>query len=92
MIEKEFEISTREAVKRLSSTLQHKLRVVMKCYTITNFTLNEEERTFSFNKTNRIRGIVVKDSKTYVGSYVLNENETPTYDKEYLLRINVGRI
>tara|TARA_Y100000389_G_C17413882_1_gene492549 strand:- start:586 stop:864 length:279 start_codon:yes stop_codon:yes gene_type:complete len=92
MIEKEFEVSIREAKKRLSSTLQHKLRVVMKCYTVINFTLNENDRTFSFNKTNRIRGIVIKDSKTYAGSYVVNENENSSYDKEYVLKVNVGRV
>ena len=90
MVEKAFQISKREAEKRLSSTLQHKLRVVMKCYTVTNFSINEESNTFSFNKTNRIRGIVIKDKKMYVGSYILMENESPTYDMEYNLKINVG--
>tara|TARA_B100000900_G_C20479780_1_gene674957 strand:- start:711 stop:989 length:279 start_codon:yes stop_codon:yes gene_type:complete len=90
LIEKSFQISKREAENRLSSTLQHKLRVVMKCYTITNFSFNEESCTFYFNKTNRIRGIVVKDKKMYSGSYVLLTNETPQYDKEYNIKINVG--
>lgn len=90
MIEKAFQISKREAEKRLSSTLQHKLRVVMKCYTVTGFSVNEESNTFSFNKTNRIRGIVIKDKKIYTGNYVLMENENPTYDMEYSLKINVG--
>lgn len=92
MIEKAFQISKREAENRLSSTLQHKLRVVMKCYTVTNFSFNEESCTFCFNKTNRIRGIVVKDKKMYSGSYVLLENETPQYDKEYNIKINVGTL
>ena len=46
MIIKSFQISKREAEKRLSSTLQHKLRVVMKCYTINNFSINEENVEF----------------------------------------------
>tara|TARA_Y100000389_G_C17468070_1_gene527535 strand:- start:491 stop:769 length:279 start_codon:yes stop_codon:yes gene_type:complete len=92
VIEKAFQISKREAENRLSSTLQHKLRVVMKCYTVTNFSFNEESCTFRFNKTNRIRGIVVKDKKMYSGSYVLLENETPQYDKEYSIKINVGTL
>lgn len=64
----------------------------MKCYTVTNFSFNEESCTFCFNKTNRIRGIVVKDKKMYSGSYVLLENETPQYDKEYNIKINVGTL
>lgn len=92
MIAKSFQISKRDAEKRLSSTLQHKLRVVMKCYTITNFSINEELNSFSFNKTNRIRGIVVKDKKTYSGTYSLFLNETSNYDMEYDMTINVGNL
>jgi len=90
MIIKSFQISKRAAEKRLSSTLQHKLRVVMKCYTITNFSINEDNNTFSFNKTNRIRGIVIKDKKKYLGTYNLVLNESSEYDMEYGLTINVG--
>jgi hypothetical protein len=90
MIIKSFQISKREAEKRLSSTLQHKLRVVMKCYTITDFSINEDNNAFSFNKTNRIRGIVIKDKKKYLGTYNLALNERCEYDKEYDLTINVG--
>lgn len=92
MIIKSFQISKREAEKRLSSTLQHKLRVVMKCYTINNFSINEENSTFSFNKTNRIRGIVIKDKNTFSGTYDLLKSETPEYDMEYNLTINVGNL
>jgi hypothetical protein len=84
-----FEIPIRSAERRLSSTLQHKLRVVMKCYTITNFQINENDLTFSFNKTNKIRGITLKDSKDYFGSYYLEKNNNHKEDKEYTLTINI---
>ena len=90
MISQKFEISIREAEKRLTSTLQHKLRIVMKCYTIVNFQINENEQTFSFKKTNRIRGIVINDSKTYNGSFVLEKKETSIEGKEYILNVVVG--
>lgn len=90
MITKTFEISTREAEKRLSSTIQHKLRVVLKCYTITNFFLNQEQNSFSFNKTNRIRGIVIKDKNLYQGSFILEKSKELKEDLEYKLTINVG--
>jgi hypothetical protein len=89
MPRKSFDISIRKAERRLASTIQHKLRVVMNCYTVKNFELNEDENTFSFNKTNRIRGIVINDSKDYTGSYVLEKNENPFEDKEYNLTIIV---
>jgi hypothetical protein len=90
MISQKFEISIREAEKRLVSTLQHKLRIVMKCYTIVNFQINENEHTFSFKKTNRIRGIVINDSKTYNGSFVLEKKETSIEGKEYILNVVIG--
>lgn len=89
MTTRTFNISERKAERRLSSTLQHKLRVVMKCYTVTNFNLNEENYTFSFNKTNRIRGIILRDSKDYSGSFLLEKNINPQEDKEYSLIINI---
>lgn len=89
MTTRSFEISNRSAERRLSSTLQHKLRVVMKCYTITNFQINEDSYTFCFNKTNKIRGIILKDSKDYSGSYSLEKNLNIKEDKEYILTINI---
>jgi hypothetical protein len=90
MITKVFKISTREAESRLSSTLQHKLRIVLKCYTITNFFINQEQNSFSFNKTNRIRGIVIKDKNLYQGSFILEKSKEIKEDLEYKLTINVG--
>lgn len=90
MIRKDFNISTKEAKSRLSSTLQHKLRVVLKCYTINNFILNEESHSFSFNKTNRIRGIKIIDSKDYLGQYSLEKNEQSSEGKEYKLSVIVN--
>jgi hypothetical protein len=89
MITNTFKISTRKAERRLSSTLQHKLRVVMKCYTIINFSINQEQNTFSFNKTNNIRGIVINDGKNYNGSYVLEKIPESEEGFEYKLIINV---
>ncbi len=90
MITKTFKISTREAERRLSSTIQHKLRVVLKCYTITNFILNQEQNSFSFNKTNRVRGIVIKDKNNYQGSFILEKSKELKEGLEYNLVINVG--
>jgi len=90
MTSKHFLISSREAENRLSSTIQHKLRIVMKCYTISNFNIENNNNTFSFNKTNRIRGIKLIDKNNYTGSFVLEKNPNPLEDKEYTLIINVG--
>jgi len=90
MISKEFDISIREAEKRLSTTLQHKLRIVLRCYTIVNFSLNIETNSFTFNKTNRVRGITLKDSKQFSGNFILTQNPTLPEKKEYNLIINLN--
>jgi hypothetical protein len=63
-----FFVSDRDFRKRLSSDIQHKLRVLMKCYTIKNFLLNEDQ-SFSFNKSHKIKGIRIDDEKMYNGIY-----------------------
>lgn len=90
MIIKEFDISIREAERRLSTTLQHKLRIVLRCYTIVNFTLNLENNSFTFNKTNRVRGITLKDSKVFSGTFTLNKYPTLPEKKEYNLVITLN--
>lgn len=92
MKRKKFIISRRQATTRISSTLQHKLRVVMKCYTVKNFIINEEDNTFTFNKTNRVRGIVISDKKNYSGSYETSKLEVqdPLEDEKFELTIYVN--
>ena len=90
MTTKRFVISKREGETRISSTIQHKLRVVLKCYTIKNFNVNQEENTFTFNKTNRIRGIVINDKKLYSGSFQIVLNDNLIEDKEYILIITIN--
>lgn len=48
MIKYEFITDSKRFKKRIKSDLQHKLRVALKCYTILNFQL-EEDNTFTFN-------------------------------------------
>lgn len=68
MTSREFNIDNRTIARRLPSLLQHKLRVVMKCYTITGFVLNEDN-TFVFRKSHMINGVRLNDSKVYTGSF-----------------------
>ncbi len=49
MIQYDYTVDIKRFKKRLKSDLQHKLRVALKCYTVFNFQLNEEEKTFTFH-------------------------------------------
>ena len=90
MIAREFIIEKKLFLRRKLTILQHKLRVVMKCYTIVNFQLdeneNENENKFSFQKSYRISKVRIDDSNINTGGYSIEE--IPTTDK-ILLKIYV---
>lgn len=87
MISREFKIDLKTFRKRKLTILQHKLRVVMRCYTITNFILNDSDNTFSFQKTYRRSGIQFTDSSISTGKF--EAVETGVEDK-IILKIYVN--
>lgn len=87
MISREFKIDLKTFRRRKLTILQHKLRVVMKCYTITNFVLNDSDNTFSFQKTYRRSGIQFTDSSVSTGKFETIEVEG---DDKITLKINVN--
>jgi len=86
MVGKDFKINKKTFRKRKLSTLQHKLRVLMKCYTVVNFDLDEETQSFTFKKTYRINGIKMDDPKGYSGRFEVEDLD----DDNIKLRIIVG--
>jgi hypothetical protein len=58
----------------------------MKCYTVVNFELDDNEGTFSFQKSYRINKVRIDDSNVNTGGYSMEE--IPTTDK-VLLKIYV---
>jgi hypothetical protein len=86
MIAREFIIEKKLFLRRKLTILQHKLRVVMKCYTVVNFQLDDNENKFSFQKSYRINKVRIDDSNVNTGGYSIEE--IPTTDK-ILLKIYV---
>jgi len=84
MPQKDFIISKEDSTKRLYSKIHHKLRVVLKCYTINEFKMLTED-TFSFRKKYRVKGIKLQDKKTLTGRYELIEID----DESVLLKLFV---
>ena len=83
---KDFKIKKKVFRKRKLSTLQHKLRVLMKCYTVVDFDLDYDTNTFTFKKNHRINGLKMSDPKEYTGRFEVEE-----YDDENVnLRLIVG--
>lgn len=73
MIAREFTISLKTFRRRKLTLLQHKLRVVMKCYTVNNFSLNDIDNTFSFQKTFKKSGIQINDTTINTGRFEIVE-------------------
>lgn len=86
MITREFIVEKKLFLRRKLTILQHKLRVVMKCYTVVNFQLDDNESKFSFQKSYRINKVRIDDSNVNTGGYSIEE--IPTTDK-VLLKIYV---
>lgn len=86
MVYKDFIIKRKAFRRRKLSTIRHKLRVLMKCYTIVNFKIDEDEETFTFMKTHRINGVRLEDPKQYSGRYEVEDVDNDTIN----LRLYVG--
>lgn len=85
MVYKDFVIKRRTFRRRKLTILQHKLRVLMKCYTVVDFELTDDN-TFTFKKTHKINGLKMDDPKEYSGSFEVSDVD----DKSINLRISVG--
>lgn len=86
MVIKDFKISKKIFRRRKLSTLQHKLRVLMKCYTIVNFDIDDESQSFTFKKTHKINGLKMSDPKEYSGRFEVDEID----DSNVNLRLIIG--
>jgi hypothetical protein len=73
MISREFKINLKTFRRRKLTLLQHKLRVVMKCYTVNNFALNDVDNSFSFQKTFKKSGIQINDTTVNTGKFETSE-------------------
>jgi len=73
MNSKVFKISRDEFRRRKKTILQHKLRVVLKCYTVFNFALNEENDRFTFSKSYKINGRRIEDLNVLEGFFELED-------------------
>jgi hypothetical protein len=86
MVSKGFKINKKTFKRRKSSTIQHKLRVIMKCYTIVGFELNDDEQTFTFKKTHKINGLKMNDPKEHSGRFEIEDMD----DDDISLKLIVG--
>jgi hypothetical protein len=86
MISKLFIVKKSDFLKKKLTIIQHKLRVVMKCYTIREFEADEQNKTYSFKVVRRINGVKIESKKELQGSYEIDEVD----EDRISLRLKVG--
>lgn len=75
MVSKTFKVNKRKFLLRKLSIIQHKLRTVMRCYTVFNFVLDDEIQKYKFQKAHKVNGIRMEDPEMHFGSYEVKEIE-----------------
>ena len=75
MVVKSFKIKKKDFERKPITIFQHKLRALMKCYTIRDLILDELNFTITFKKSHKINSIKMQDPKEYVGKYEVIETE-----------------
>jgi len=86
MISRLFTIKKADFIKRKLTIIQRKLRLVMKCYSIRDFEVDEFEKKYKFKITRKINGVKLESKKQFEGTYEIDE-----VDEDRLsLRLKVG--
>jgi len=81
MFSKRFKVKKREFDKKINTVFQHKLRLLMNCYTVRDIMVNEQEQFCRFKKSHKISGIKMMDPKEYTVKYEIE----PAEDDDYIM-------
>jgi len=73
MTSRDFKITLEDFNKKKKTIIQHKIRTLLKCYTVQDFNLNEETKTFTFRKTYKISGIQMVSDSVLEGKYEVED-------------------
>ena len=79
MTSRSFVIKSEDYNKKKKTIIQHKIRTLLKCYTVQEFSLMEETKTFTFKKTYKINNVQIVSSKVLEGKY---STETAGFSEE----------
>lgn len=55
--------------KKKKTIIQHKIRTLLKCYTVQGFNLNEQTNSFTFKQTKMVNGMKMVSSKVLEGKF-----------------------
>jgi len=69
MTSRDFIILETDFNKKKKTIIQHKIRTMLKCYTVQDFNLSEESQTFTFRQTFRVNGVQIAMKKVIEGKY-----------------------
>lgn len=69
MTSREFTITVDDYNKKKKTIIQHKIRTLLKCYTVQEFNLDEDSKSFTFKQTLKIRGFQMVSPKVLTGKF-----------------------
>ena len=69
MTSREFTVTVEDYNKKKKTIIQHKIRTLLKCYTVQEFNLDEETKSFTFKQTFKIRGYQMVSPKVLTGKF-----------------------
>ncbi len=72
MTSRDFIIKEEDFHKKKKTIIQHKIRTMLKCYTVQDFNLLEDNQTFTFRQTFRVNSVQVAMKKIIEGRYEFN--------------------
>lgn len=71
MTSRDFIIPLSDYNKKKKTIIQHKIRTLLKCYTVQDFSLDESLGSFTFKKTIRINGLQMVYPTVLTGKYAV---------------------
>jgi hypothetical protein len=69
MTSRDFTITTEDYNNKKKTIIQHKVRTLLKCYTVQDFNLDEQTKSFTFKKTYRVNGVHIVSDRVLEGKY-----------------------
>lgn len=69
MTTRDFIVLEEDFNKKKKTIIQHKIRTMLKCYTVQDFNLDEQTKTFTFRQTFRVNNVQVVMPRIIEGRY-----------------------
>lgn len=84
MVTQSFKVKKKDFDRKPYTVFQHLLRTFLKCYTIRDIIIDDQNSMVVFKKSHKINGIKMQDPKEHTVRFEILESEDP---KNMILKI-----